>query len=151
MTARLTLALLFLMLAACDSGQPEPPAGVGAIAADGRWITINYWAIWCHPCRTEIPELNDFAAANATRVSVYAVNFDDVRGEELLAQAAELGINFTLLEEDPAGTLGYARPTVLPTTIIIDPSGNLVARLMGAQTEASLQAVIKQEERPHET
>jgi len=143
MSRPLTLALLCLVLVACDSSQPEPPAGVGAIGADGRWMAINYWAIWCHPCRTEMPELNQFAAANTTGVAVYAVNFDGVKGEELLAQAAELGIRFTLLEEDPAVSLGYARPTVLPTTIIIDPDGNLVARLVGIQTEASLLAAIK--------
>ncbi len=143
MTARFALALLCLVLAACGPGQPEQPAGVGPLSADGHWMVLNYWAIWCHPCRAEIPELNDFAAANADSVSVYAVNFDDVRGDELIAQAAELGINFTLLEEDPAAALGYARPTVLPTTIVINPGGELVARLLGPQTEASLQAAME--------
>ena len=146
MRAHLLTALLYLLLSACGTGQPETPAGIGSIkaaASDGRWTAINYWAIWCHPCRTEIPEFNDFAAANADRVAVYAVNFDELRGEELLDQAAELGINFTLLQEDPAAALGYARPTVLPTTIILDPAGKLVARLMGTQTEASLEAAIK--------
>jgi thiol-disulfide isomerase/thioredoxin len=142
----LPLTLLCLLLSACGSGEPEPPAGVGSIAeigSDGRWTAINYWAIWCYPCRTEIPEFNDFAADNSERVAVYAVNFDELRGEALLDQAAELGINFTLLEEDPAAALGYARPTVLPTTIILDPSGKLVARLIGPQTEASLEAEIE--------
>jgi thiol-disulfide isomerase/thioredoxin len=145
MSKRLPLTLLYLLLSACGAGQPESPAGVGnikAVGSDGRWTAINYWAIWCHPCRTEIPEFNDFAAANADRVAVYAVNFDDVRGEELLDQAAELGISFTLLEEDPAAALGYARPTVLPTTIILDPAGELVARLMGSQTQDSLEATL---------
>lgn len=145
MKPRLLLPLLCLVLAACGSGQPEQPAGVGNLDPRGRWIVINYWAIWCHPCRTEIPEINEFAENNPGIAAVYAVNFDDVRGNELLDQAAELGIKFTLLEEDPAGTLGYARPTVLPTTIVIDPGGELVARLLGVQTEASLQAAIEQD------
>jgi thiol-disulfide isomerase/thioredoxin len=135
--------LLCLLLPGCAPGDSGPPAGVGTLNADGRWKVINYWAIWCHPCRTEMPELNDFAAANVENVQVFAVNFDDVRGDALLEQAAELDIRFTLLEEDPARALGYVRPTVLPTTIIINPAGDLVARLLGPQTEASIAAAMQ--------
>jgi thiol-disulfide isomerase/thioredoxin len=145
MRARLLPALCCLVLAACGSDQAGQASGVGKLDAEGRWIVVNYWATWCHPCRTEIPEINQFAANNASSVSVYAVNFDNVRGEELQRQAADMGITFTLLEEDPANTLGYARPTVLPTTVVIDPTGQLVARLLGTQTEASLQQALNQE------
>ena len=27
-----------------------------------RWLLVNYWAVWCAPCRHEIPELNRLAA-----------------------------------------------------------------------------------------
>jgi len=145
MRRRLLPALCCLVLAACGSDHTGQASGVGSLDAEGRWIVVNYWAIWCHPCRTEIPEINEFAANNASTVAVYAVNFDNTRGEELLQQAADMGITFTLLEEDPASTLGYARPTVLPTTVVIDPTGQLVARLLGTQTEASLQQALNQE------
>jgi thiol-disulfide isomerase/thioredoxin len=29
-----------------------------ALPGTGQWRIINYWAIWCVPCREEIPELN---------------------------------------------------------------------------------------------
>ncbi len=137
---RACIIALCLALGACTgddaansaAGQPRP--------GEGHWVVINYWAIWCKPCRDEIPELNEFAAHHGERVRVYAVNFDDVRGDTLLQQAAELGIEFTLLEEDPAAALGYDRPTVLPTTVMFDPSGELAARLLGPQSQAALEA-----------
>ena len=145
---RLTAALVCLFLLGCDQAPaPEVTAGIGNLNADGHWQVINYWAIWCHPCRKEIPELNEFATSRHQDTRVYAVNFDGVTGEALLVQANELGIDFILLEEDPAARLGYAPPTVLPTTLIIDPDGNIVARLLGPQTEDSLHAAMTREHR----
>ena len=144
MMRRLILALLCLLSLSCDqTASPGAPAGIGTLNSDGRWVVVNYWAIWCHPCRKEIPELNAFAESRQKDTLVYAVNFDGVQGEALIVQANELGIDFILLEEDPATTLGYAPPNVLPTTMIIDPGGNIVARLVGPQTEKSLQAEFK--------
>ena len=136
--------LLLLLLAAC-SGPPQDPAGETAfaeLAADGRWTIINYWAIWCAPCREEIPELNEFAAEHADKVIVYGVNYDNVSGEDLLVQATELAIEFPLLATDPASQLEYARPTVLPTTIVINPEGEVWARLLGPQTVDDLVAAM---------
>ena len=133
---------LWLALAGCS---PTDDSGILTRLpdADGRWLVINYWAIWCAPCREEIPELNDFAASHADTVDVLAVNFDNRQGEELLADAAELDIRFGLLGYDPAAQIGYARPTVLPTTMIINPEGVVWARLLGPQTEAQIAAAIE--------
>ena len=76
--------------------RPEP---------DGRWTVIYYWAIWCAPCRVEIPKLNVFADEMADSTAVYGVNYDNPAPAEHLAQAAELGIAFPMLAEDPAGHL----------------------------------------------
>jgi thiol-disulfide isomerase/thioredoxin len=140
-----------LSLGACDSSAPVNPASnvasktgiLPAPLADGRWKIINYWAIWCGPCRDEIPELNSFAEAHSKQVAVYAVNFDRMQGEELTVQASELGIEFALLATDPASALGYPAPAVLPTTVVINPGGEVVATLAGPQTRASLEATLK--------
>ena len=140
MKLRLPLLLLLLILASCSR---PPAAGTGPLLDNDRWILINYWAIWCNPCREEMPELNEFVHQQRERLDGYAVNFDGVTGEELAVQATDLNIEFTLLEEDPSSKLGYARPTVLPTTLLIDPAGKLKARLLGPQTAESLREAIK--------
>ena len=55
--------LLCLALAGCAETARDTldPPILDAPIADGRWLVINYWAIWCAPCRDEIPELNRFA------------------------------------------------------------------------------------------
>ena len=131
--------LALTLLSACSQGMgPGTPQGVlNAPALAGNWTVINYWAKWCGPCREEIPELNRLAFSSS-EIDVYAVNFDEVQGEALLAQAAELDIQFPLLATDPGPRLGLTRPTVLPTTLILNPAGEEITRLIGPQTEAAI-------------
>ncbi len=141
------IVFLSVLMVACNQQTAAPlPTGLHqSPEPDGRWMLINYWAIWCHPCRAEIPELNEFAAEHASDVVVYGVNYDEVDNDTLLTQAEDLGIAFPLLTSDPAQSLDYARPMVLPTTMIISPDGEVWARLIGPQTVDSLAAAMQSE------
>lgn len=109
------------------------------LAGSGSWRVVNYWAIWCTPCREEIPELNRLAERED--ITVLGVNFDAKRGESLAEDSVELGIKFSTID-DPSGLFGIARPDKLPTTLLIDPDGNLVSTLVGPQTEEGLERII---------
>ena len=126
--ALLTLPILLL-------GCAEAPT----LAGSGSWRVVNYWAIWCTPCREEIPELNRLAERED--ITVLGVNFDAKRGESLAEDSVELGIKFPTID-DPSGLFGIARPDKLPTTLLIDPDGNLVSTLVGPQTEEGLERII---------
>lgn len=132
------IALLLGLLTACSA-----PSSV--LPGEGKWRLVNYWALWCTPCREEIPVLNAFD--QRADVKVLGVNFDRVQGEALIAQAAQLGITFDNLADDPAALFGQARPQVLPTTWLVDPSGRLVTTLIGPQTEASLARALQSAQR----
>jgi len=109
------------------------------LPGNGQWRIINYWAIWCAPCREEIPELNELD--RSTELVVLAVNYDGKTGDELASQAAEMGITFALLEQDPRATLSVARPKVLPTTLLVSPNGHVTDTLVGPQTREGLLAL----------
>lgn len=106
----------------------------------GQWVLVNYWAEWCKPCLEEIPELG--RVDHLDDVTVLAVNFDGVTGDELAALGERMGIGFTMLAEDPAPALGWDVPGGLPATFVVAPDGTLKDTLMGAQTEADLMAAI---------
>lgn len=132
MTRLLWSTLAILLLHGCGENSHALPGA-------GQWRVINYWAIWCAPCREEIPELN--ALDRDTELLVYAVNYDGKKGAELRSQAAELGIAFALLEEDPGAELGIEKPRVLPTTLLVTPQGQVSDTLVGPQTRDSLTAI----------
>lgn len=107
--------------------------------ATDKWNVVNYWAIWCEPCRVEIPELNELS--NASNINVLGVNFDGKQGAALSADEVALGIDFPTIA-DPSPKMGFARPTVLPTTLIFSPEGQLVAALKGPQTAQAIRTYI---------
>ena len=134
------LALVFLSGLALLGCSSEPTSIVSS-----QWNVINYWAIWCKPCREEIPELNQLNQVE--NVVVLGVNFDGKVGEALISDAVDLGIAFEVID-DPASNLNISRPSVLPTTLVLSPKGTLVATLVGPQTAESIMAYIDLEKRP---
>lgn len=135
------VVVLGALLAACDPGG-EGEAPVKTFKPDGRVTFINYWAEWCHPCREEIPVLNRFNEKYRETARVLGVNFDGLTGAELLAVEQRMDVAFPTLAEDPGPALGVPRPTGLPVTLVVDGSGEVVARLEGEQTMASLESAL---------
>lgn len=141
-------ALLGLLLTGCadeDMGVDQHGRKVSAQRLDGQWLVINYWAQWCAPCRSEIPQLNELAQQlKGQPVTVLGVNFDGLQGAALTDSAQVLGIDFTVLAQDPAQRWQLPRSEVLPVTYIVDPQGQLRERLLGEQTAASLLARLSE-------
>lgn len=138
----LTYLALTLALTACGGGSgTADPMNLDQLR--GQWVVINYWAQWCKPCIKEIPELNNLNQ-QYRQVTVLGVNYDGATGQELDLQLEKLGIAFTTLPGDPARQLGVPRPVVLPTTLILDPQGQLHATLVGPQTLESLAQATEQ-------
>jgi thiol-disulfide isomerase/thioredoxin len=133
--------LMLLTLAACSPAE-QPVNTLNLDALRGQWVVINYWAIWCKPCIQEIPELN--ALAQLPEVTVLGVNYDETSGDELDQQLQQLGIAFPTLAADPAAQLGVARPVVLPTSLVLNPQGQLHDTLVGPQTLDTLAAATRQ-------
>lgn len=139
----LLLLIMLSLLAGCQS-ERAPSADTastgGEIRRDylGRWLVINYWAEWCGPCREEIPELNRLASHQPEHIAVVGINFDGITGAELDRAVEAMNIEFSSAGQDLAASYTYPPPRVLPTTIIIDPRGNVTHQLQGPQTYAGL-------------
>ena len=149
MTRRLLGALAIigtLLLSGCgnDYGVDQYGQKVAAERLDKQWLVLNYWAEWCGPCRTEIPELNTLAdQLKGKNIGVFGVNFDNVQGEELKSASEKLGIKFTVLAQDPAELFELPRSEALPVTYIIDNKGKVREQLMGEQTAAGVMAKLQ--------
>ena len=141
--------LTILLVSGCGQVESESvyqtvqgPA-VTSSSLEGKWQVINYWATWCGPCITEIPELNELAHEYSVELIVLGVDFDaPPTPTAAMASIEKMGIQFPVLTFDPAMSLGIETPTVLPTTVLVNPDGEVREVLVGPQTADSLLALI---------
>ena len=144
----IVLLLALLLSAACqtdhDNRQTATLTPIALKPSDyrDRWLLINYWALWCKPCRIEISELNALALLAPERVAVVGVDYDGHTGAELGDAIATMGITVPTVIQDPSPAFGFQRPVVLPTTYLFNPEGRLVGQLQGPQSLEKLTALI---------
>lgn len=144
-TVKPFVLLLLIAVGSCAPIDFEYADGAAGRYSDwrGHWVFVNYWAEWCAPCRYEIPQLNSLSKAQpASDLRVVGVNFDGVEGDALRALMQRMSIDFPVMTKDPRERFGYELPAVLPTTVVIDPKGEVAATLVGPQTESTLRAVM---------
>ena len=100
----------------------------------GKVLVVNLWATWCAPCIKEMPSLARLARAlPADRFQVLAISLD--RAGPKAVQEFWTKLNVQGLEPliDPTTKLGFAlKAQGMPTTLILNPQGQEVARVAGA-------------------
>ena len=132
------LTALRLLLVAVVGFSP-PAFSADEAPGTGKWRVVNYWSEWCAPCRIEIPMLNALSLDLAAQgVAVVGVNFDEDPRALTLEIAEELEIKFPVLTNEEVARLGLRPPDVLPTTYLLSPDGEAVAKLIGMQTDAEI-------------
>ena len=97
----------------------------------GKWVVLNFWATWCAPCRHEMPSLDRLQTAMPEIAVVpVATGRNPVTGIERFF--AEAGIKTLPILRDPKSELARGMAVMgLPVTVILNPEGEEVARLIG--------------------
>jgi thiol-disulfide isomerase/thioredoxin len=119
----------------------------------GKVVVLNLWATWCGPCVEEMPTLaklqTEFAGQPVVVLPV-SVDRDEDRAnaQDFISKRPPLPFY-----AEPKYALAYAfKPPVagLPTTVLIDPAGNVRATVSGGADWSSDQArqVIQTLEQP---
>src|SRR5262249_27246904 len=99
----------------------------------GKVSLINIWATWCGPCRTEMPALDRLQARlGGSHFEVIPVSIDRGGIEAIRKFYSEIGVRNLAMYIDPSGqVLRQARALGLPTTLLIDRSGQEIGRVIG--------------------
>lgn len=113
------------------------PEGEAFSLADhrGEIVVINFWATWCLPCVVEIPDIEELHQEYGDRGVVF-VGISQDTGESAEVDVRDFREMFDVtypLVLDPELIVArmYDGVTALPTTIVIDPEGNIHARRAG--------------------
>lgn len=97
----------------------------------GKWVVLNFWATWCAPCRREMPSLERLQAA-MPEIAVVPVATGRNAVEGIRRFFAEAGVTTLPILRDPQSELARSMGVMgLPVTVILNPEGQEVARLIG--------------------
>ena len=155
MLNRYLLVFCMLMLVVnARAGPLEPPKGIrhyetgpapGFTLADmdgetftlesarGKWVFLHFWASWCGPCREEMPDIQKVhAQLNQEKWVMVLVNTAEDE-DTIFSFLGEIGMDMSsLMDRDGLVTEKY-KPRGLPTTILIDPEGNVQYQAIGGR------------------
>lgn len=97
----------------------------------GQWVVVNFWATWCAPCRHEMPSLDRLQQAMPEiAVLPIATGRNAVPGIEKFYETAEIR-NLPILRDPKSELARGANVMGLPLTVILNPEGQEIARLIG--------------------
>jgi thiol-disulfide isomerase/thioredoxin len=111
----------------------------------GRALLCNFWATWCPPCLEEVPLLVAAKQQLPTNsVEIVGIGID--KADNIREFARNFKINYPVLVAgataiDLIRRLGNAA-AALPFTVLLDRSGTLVHRQLGALSRAELDRLL---------
>jgi len=114
----------------------------------GNTVVVNFWGSWCAPCRAEAPALGELARQlRPNGVRFVGVDIRD-EPDSAVAFMQQFNVGYPSLS-DPEDEIALdfrstVPPADIPTTLVIDRSGRIAARIFGASTYRQLLSVINE-------
>jgi thiol-disulfide isomerase/thioredoxin len=98
----------------------------------GRVVLVNFWAVWCPPCRKEMPSMARLADRLAGQpFTILGVNVGE-SPEEIRAFLRQVPVNFPILLDQEARSLKPWNVFAFPTTYVVDKRGRVRLGLFGS-------------------
>jgi peroxiredoxin len=112
----------------------------------GRIVILNFWATYCIPCKTEMPDLaaiqNEFAALGVQVIGASTDNLAD--RQKVLQFVRENGINFPVwIGAGTADMQRFGLGSSLPGTVVIGKDGQIAKVISGVVNQADLKKQIE--------
>ena len=119
----------------------------------GKWVLVNFWATWCPPCLTEIPELASLHKAHKGKdLVVISIAMDSGPSKKVSDFSQAHGINYPIVnwewqknqKLDQEITKNFGDIEVVPSSFLYNPKGELVAQQLGGEvTRENIESYIK--------
>ena len=112
----------------------------------GRVVILNFWATYCVPCKSEMPDLaaiqNEYASLG---VQVVGASTDDIGDRQKVLQfVRENKINFPVwIGASTADMLRFGLGSALPGTVVIGKDGRIARVISGVVNQADLKKQIE--------
>lgn len=146
-------SLFFICLGLCTLSVAAEPVDFSLPGLDGKtyslsdfrgkWVLVNYWATWCPPCLEELPELEVFHNNHKDLDAVViGVDMERIKEERLRKFLDNQFISYPILMSKPVARSELGKIPGLPTSFLVNPAGEVVARQVGPVTASDIEKFI---------
>jgi len=95
----------------------------------GKIVLMNFWAVWCPPCREELPHWNEFYAKHKNDSDLMLVTVGDEPWETILNYMKNQNYSFSVYRNEKYWEQFSVEG--IPTMVILDPAGKIRFRNVG--------------------
>ena len=106
----------------------------------GNTTVISLWSTTCVPCRVELPQLQEFAAAHP-EIDVIAVNLGDVP-TSVQTYVDEIGLTMPVIIDFEGRVSTALGITSVPSTLVLSVTGNVLNTHLGEITADELATLV---------
>ena len=106
----------------------------------GNTTVISLWSTTCVPCRVELPQLQEFAAAHP-EIDVIAVNLGDVP-TSVQTYVDEIGLTMPVIIDFEGRVSTALGITSVPSTLVLSVTGNVLNIHLGEITADELVTLV---------
>lgn len=100
-------------------------------------IILNFFATWCGPCRSEMPELERYQQAHADEVLLLGIDAEE-KHTVVEAFVAEMKVTFPVAIDGAGDVLRLYGVGSFPTTVVIGADGRVKMYEVGAISNAEV-------------
>jgi peroxiredoxin len=109
----------------------------------GKVAIVNFWATWCGPCKTEIPDfVKLYDQYKDKGLVIVGISVDD-SPEELQAFMKEYKMNYPVLQMTPDVETAWGPFYGYPTSFIVARDGTICTKHLGPATKEQFEREIK--------
>ncbi len=105
----------------------------------GKLVMINFWASWCPPCNSEMPDLQRYYEQHQDDdFIILGVNYQDTP-DKVQAFVEKYGVTFPILLDSDGRVANLFGVQGLPTSFFVDKEGNVLGYQPGPVTKEMLE------------
>lgn len=106
-------------------------------------ILLNFWATWCGPCRSEIPDLVELQNKYKDQLQIIGLVVDDDDEDAVKKFAEKYGINYPIAIATDEMRTEYGGIPALPTSFVLDEEGRVVQKHEGLRDPVLYEVEIR--------